>query len=301
MTYLVLRLGVVGTGRVARMHLRAIASLAQVHVSAVAGRTVETARELAGPVGADALDDVASLAGLVDGVIVASPTACHVEHGTTALRAGRATLVELPVAESLAGAEAIATTADGSLVVGAHTSRWLPAIARIGEAIRDGRVGDVRRVSISRSVAPRERSWVDDPLLHHGQHAVDIVRSWLGDVEVLGASATDGAVEFSLAAGETLVDASIVHDAPADEQSIRVIGSRGSLTSDGFGVVRGSGGAGGIELDVSAEAAYARSVLEQDRAFVDAIRFGRVVTPFTETLANVAVVEAVRRRLGHAA
>ncbi len=62
-------------------------------------------------------------AGKPDAVIIATPNSLHVEHGLAAVAAGLPTLVEKPIADSVAGARRLVEAADAAgvpLMVGHH-------------------------------------------------------------------------------------------------------------------------------------------------------------------------------------
>jgi predicted dehydrogenase len=210
-----------------------------------------------------------------------------------------AVLIELPVAGSSTEAAALDDLAAerGALLVGAQTSRWLPAVRRIRAAIRAGRPGPAHRVRIERHVAPRERSWTDDPLLHHGQHAIDTLRLWFGELSIDAARRRDAGRSVTFrghsSAGASF-EVSVAHAAASDVQRIEVHGRDGMLSSDGFGRIEGSGAASGIALDINPAEAYLAAIAAQDRSVIAGVRNGAPGTRFADTLANLRVVEAIR-------
>jgi predicted dehydrogenase len=125
-----LRVAVIGVGHLGRHHARILAALDGVTLAAVVDTSEARAREIAEPLGAPALTDVAAL-GDVDAVVVAVPTEAHAAVAIPFLRRGVAALVEKPLARSLAEADAIiAAAAEGGAVLAVgHTERFNPAVA----------------------------------------------------------------------------------------------------------------------------------------------------------------------------
>jgi 2-hydroxy-4-carboxymuconate semialdehyde hemiacetal dehydrogenase len=193
---------IVGTGPAADEHAWAMAA-ADASVSIVIGRTVDAARVFAQRHGIarsshrleHALDDA------VDAVIVASPSPIHGEQVRTFLRAGKHVLCESPVALSLTTAMELtnaASRADRTLMV-CHTQRYWPGLLELHQRITRGAL-TVRHVAgrlmldrpDSIGAGERRRSWADDILWHHGAHAVDIVMSLIGSVDMSTIRAVSG-------------------------------------------------------------------------------------------------------------
>ena len=96
----------------------------------VADTNLQRAREIAETHGTSVIEDVSSLVGVVDAVVVATPTASHAAVAAPFLDAGTAVLVEKPLARSLEEADALIARArarGATLAVG-HTERFNPAV-----------------------------------------------------------------------------------------------------------------------------------------------------------------------------
>src|SRR6476661_2689949 len=118
----------------------------------------------------------------VDVVIVAGPSETHAEMATASLEAGKHTLVEIPIAMNLSGAEQVVATAkERGLTLGVvHPMRYreerLPIVDRIHRG--EERVSHVQgRFFIRRldnvGATGLQRSWTDNLLWHHTTHLVD--------------------------------------------------------------------------------------------------------------------------------
>lgn len=125
----------------------------------------------------EALDDPE-----VDVVIVAGPSETHAQMALASIEHGKHTLVEIPIAMNLAGAEAVVAAAkDRGLTLGVvHPMRYRQERLPIVERIRAGgeRVSHVQgRFFIHRlsnvGATGLQRTWTDNLLWHHTTHLVD--------------------------------------------------------------------------------------------------------------------------------
>ena len=118
----------------------------------------------------------------VDVVIIAGPSETHADMALAAIEAGKHTLVEIPIAMNLDGAEQVVAAArERGLTLGAvHPMRFrrerAPIIERIGRG--EERVSHVQgRFFIHRlqnvGATGLQRSWTDNLLWHHTTHLVD--------------------------------------------------------------------------------------------------------------------------------
>ena len=97
-----LRVGVVGVGHLGQHHARILASLPDVELVAVVDSRPEQAQTIADKFGSRAVSDYRQLLDRIDAVSIAVPTVLHREVAGTFLSRGIPTLVEKPLASSLA-------------------------------------------------------------------------------------------------------------------------------------------------------------------------------------------------------
>ncbi|MFV0461226.1 MAG: Gfo/Idh/MocA family protein [Actinomycetales bacterium] len=118
----------------------------------------------------------------VDVVIIAGPSETHADMTMRSLTAGKHTLVEIPIAMNLEGAEAaVNLAADRGLTLGVvYPMRYRPERHAIIDRVRTGeeRVSHVHgRFFISRlsnvGATGLQRSWTDNLLWHHTTHLID--------------------------------------------------------------------------------------------------------------------------------
>ncbi|MCA1685183.1 MAG: Gfo/Idh/MocA family oxidoreductase [Planctomycetia bacterium] len=128
-----LRVGVVGVGHLGQHHARVLAAIPGVELVAVADARPGQARAVAERLSTRAFDDYRELLGAVDAVSVAVPTSLHREVAGAFLGRGVATMVEKPLAASLAEAEelvGLARRTKAVLQVG-HIERFNPALSAL--------------------------------------------------------------------------------------------------------------------------------------------------------------------------
>jgi UDP-N-acetyl-2-amino-2-deoxyglucuronate dehydrogenase len=140
------RFGILGPGKVARLHAAALARLSGARLAAVAGRSDERTRALAELHQARAdrgLDELLERGG-VDAVILCTPHPLHRDEAVAAANAGLNVVVEKPMALTPEDCDAMIDAARASGVVLSVVSqrRWYPACRRVKAAIDEGQIGD---------------------------------------------------------------------------------------------------------------------------------------------------------------
>jgi 2-hydroxy-4-carboxymuconate semialdehyde hemiacetal dehydrogenase len=175
----------VGYGMMGAWHTEALKKTDAV-LHTLVGRRPEAAKEFAEKYGYrkwtvsldEALADPA-----IDIVILATPSEQHEDQAIRSLNAGKHTLLEIPIAMSLKGAERVVATAqkNGKIFGMSHPMRFrrereaLRARIKAGEEnIRHiaGRFFIKRLVNVG--ATGYQRSWIDNILWHHFCHFVDL-------------------------------------------------------------------------------------------------------------------------------
>ena len=185
-------------------------------------------------------------------VYVASPNAEHRSLVEAAAAAGKAVLVEKPLAADLHDAEALVKAADGVLLGTAYDQRWHPAHIRLHELLPElGTVTAVRIVYCcwlpadwSPDGRPHDNWRVDrgraggGAAIDLGPHGLDLAGVLLGeDVERLHAitqrrvqdyAVDDGALLHGRTAGGVLVDLHVAYNTPDSlpRRRLEVVGTR---------------------------------------------------------------------------
>ena len=137
--------GIVGPGKVARLHAQAIREIPGATLAGICSRTLEKAREFASGFGANAYTDVPSMVTeeRLDLVIICTPHPNHLLPATEALNAGANVLVEKPLASTLQDCDAMigAARSAGKMLGVISQRRWYPPVIRVRDAIQQGKIG----------------------------------------------------------------------------------------------------------------------------------------------------------------
>ena len=131
------RVGLVGAGPWARaVHARVLAAGPETRLTSVWARRAEAARETAAPYGAAVAASFEELLGSCEAVAFSVPPAVQAELAVRAAEAGKALLLEKPLALDLPSARRLVDAVDGSGVVSqlVLSNRYHPATRRFLEA-----------------------------------------------------------------------------------------------------------------------------------------------------------------------
>ncbi|WP_322998973.1 Gfo/Idh/MocA family oxidoreductase [Castellaniella sp.] len=204
-----LKVALAGAGAFGIKHLDGIARIDGVDVVALVSRDLDKTRAVAQKYGieqsATDLDEVLTRSD-VDAVILCTPTQMHAAQAMACLRAGKHVQVEIPMADSLQDAQALAALAgqSGKVAMCGHTRRFNPSHQYVHQRIQKGEFHiqqmDVqtyffRRTNMNALGEPR--SWTDHLLWHHAAHTVDLFAYQCGS-PVVKANALQGPVHPTL-------------------------------------------------------------------------------------------------------
>ncbi len=203
------KVALVGAGAFGVKHLDGIKNIAGVEVISVIGRDLQKTQEVAKQYGiAHAGIDLADSLAIkdVDAVILCTPTQMHAAQSIACLKAGKHVQVEIPLADSLAGAEEVAAMqkSTGLVAMVGHTRRFNPSHQWVHNKIIACEFNiqqmDVQTYFFRRSnmnALGQARSWTDHLLWHHAAHTVDLFAYQAGSPIVL-ANAVQGPVHPGL-------------------------------------------------------------------------------------------------------
>lgn len=146
-----MRFGVAGLGRIGAVHARNVALHPRAALAAVYDPDTARAASVAEGAGCSVAASFEAMLsdGLVDAVIVASPTNLHAEQAIAAARAGKAVLCEKPISLDLAEARECAKTVTeiGTPFMIALNKRFDPTISELAARVRRGAVGRIEMIS----------------------------------------------------------------------------------------------------------------------------------------------------------
>ena len=181
-----IKVALAGAGAFGVKHLDGIKNIDGVEVVSLIGRDIEKTRETAAKYGIQhTTTNLAESLALkeVDAVILCTPTQMHADQTMACLKAGKHVQVEIPLADSIQGAEAVVAMAKSSGLVAmcGHTRRFNPSHQYVHRQIRAGKFNiqqmDVQTYFFRRTnmnALGQPRSWADHLLWHHAAHTVDL-------------------------------------------------------------------------------------------------------------------------------
>ena len=204
-----IKVALAGAGAFGIKHLDGIKNIDGVEVVSLISRDIEKTKETAAKYGikhvTTSLDESLGLKE-VDAVILCTPTQMHADQTMACLKAGKHVQVEIPLADSIKGANAVAVLAKSSGLVAmcGHTRRFNPSHQYVHKEIATGRFNiqqmDVQTYFFRRTnmnALGQARSWTDHLLWHHAAHTVDLFAYQCGS-PIVKANAVQGPIHPAL-------------------------------------------------------------------------------------------------------
>jgi predicted dehydrogenase len=196
-----LNVGVVGCGRMGKLHTRVFSQMPQVGLVGVHDADPDFAAAAADAYGTKAFDKLEELLSQVSAVVVAVPTRFHLEVARRCIAANVHMLIEKPLAGTAAECEEIATAskAAGLTVQVGHVERFNPAVRAMSRlSTADGNGIVPKFIEVTRVSPLTFRSIDVGVVLDMMIHDIDIVLLLAGgspvaSVEATGVSVIGGA------------------------------------------------------------------------------------------------------------
>ena len=204
-----IKVALAGAGAFGIKHLDAIKLIDGVEVVSLISRDLDKTKETAakygiGHVTTNLADSLAIKE--LDAVILCTPTQMHAEQSIACLKAGKHVQVEIPLADSLTGAEEVVALQKqtGLVAMCGHTRRFNPSHQYVHNKITGGEFNiqqmDVQTYFFRRTnmnALGQARSWTDHLLWHHAAHTVDLFAYQTGS-EIVQANAIQGPIHPTL-------------------------------------------------------------------------------------------------------
>lgn len=191
-----LKFGIIGYGKVAELHAKAIAASHNARLVAVCGRDRAKREAFAARWGVAARETPAEMAGRdgVRAVIVTTPHPQHQDGALAAIGSGCHVLVEKPMAMNPAQCDRMIAAAAGADVrLGVISQRrWYPAVRRVRSAIDDGLLGTPSLAQVTMLGWRDEAYYRSDPwrgkwdtegggvLVNQAPHQLDLLSWFMG-------------------------------------------------------------------------------------------------------------------------
>ncbi len=289
-----MKVALAGAGAFGIKHLEAIQKIDGVEAVSLIGRELGKTKEVADRFGIRHVStDLADSLGLkeVEAVILCTPTQMHANQAIACLKAGKHVQVEIPLADSVKDAEAVAALQKktGLIAMVGHTRRFNPSHQWIHRKIKAGEFKiqqmDVQTYFFRRTnmnALGQPRSWTDHLLWHHSAHTVDLFAYQTGG-QIVAANAIQGPIHPSLGIAMDMsiqlksitgaictLSLSFNNDGPLGT-FFRYIGDSGTYIARYDDLIDGKDN----KIDVSKVDVSTNGIELQDREFFAAIRAGR--------------------------
>ena len=181
-----MKAAVIGVGHLGKHHARILGSIPGVTLAGVVDLNRDRAAEIAKEYGTSSFTDPREIAGL-DLAVIATPTESHVAIAAPLIDSGVHVLVEKPIAQTVAEADALIAAAKSKGVVLAvgHSERFNPAVAAARPYLKDPRFIEVHRLGtqLGRSL---DIDVVLDLMIHDLDLILSMVPSEVETVEAVG-------------------------------------------------------------------------------------------------------------------
>jgi 2-hydroxy-4-carboxymuconate semialdehyde hemiacetal dehydrogenase len=200
-----IRVALAGAGAFGTKHLDAIQLIDGVQVTSIISRDLDKTKVVAAKYGighvTTKLEESLARSD-VDAVILCTPTQMHAAQSQACLAAGKHVQVEIPLADSLAGAQAVAALQrkTGLVAMVGHTRRFNPSHQWVHQRVASGQFNiqqmDVQTYFFRRTntnALGQARSWTDHLLWHHAAHTVDLFAYQAGS-PIVAANAMQGPI-----------------------------------------------------------------------------------------------------------
>jgi len=323
-----LRFGLLGAGRIGRVHAKAIAGAAGAKLAAVADAVPEAAKAIAASYATEVRSVEAIMSAKdVDAVLITTPTDLHAQMIEQAARAGKAIFCEKPIdlsAERVRRCLEVTRAEKAPLMVG-FNRRFDPNFMEARARIDAGAVGEVEMVSIvSRDPGPPPLAYVarsGGMFRDMTIHDFDMAAFLLGEDPVTVFAAASNLVDPAIGAAGDVDSASLVLTTKSGkiaqisnsrratygyDQRIEVHGSKGLVSAENVRATTVEvANADGYRRDPLLNffmTRYTQAYANEIAAFVEALEAGRPMRPSGEDglkallMAEAAVKSLQERR-----
>lgn len=182
-----IRIGVIGTGYLGRLHARVLTEMPEVSVTGFVESNDAVAADVAEALNLRRFASIGELAREIDCAVVATPTVTHFDVARELIEAGRDVMVEKPITATVEDGRRLVELAakHKRIVQVGHVERYNPAITAIAPLLRNVRYIEAERLGVFVG-----RSLDIDVLLDLMIHDLNLVLSLTGarvvDVRAVG-------------------------------------------------------------------------------------------------------------------
>lgn len=316
-----IRIGFIGTGGMAQVHVSQLLELNNVEIAAITDVNADARERFITKARAENVQQFSDYRDMLeqaelDGVIICSPHTLHFEQATAVLEQGLHVLIEKPMTCSSHEAEQLIETAKqtGNIMQVSYQRHFQPEFIYIHDAIAAGKIGKVTSITASLYQqwwrgADDKYSWRKDPklsgggfLMDSGSHVIDALlwTTGLTPIDVRAQLSQQGApVEIDTFTSIRFQEGAIaglnlVGYAPAWHETYVFCGEKGAIFYDN----------NKISLHLSGEEPIVpelpQSTTNPDKNFIDAIRGeDEIRVPGEFALKVVKLSEMVYQSVGY--
>ncbi|HQY44099.1 MAG TPA: inositol 2-dehydrogenase [Paracoccaceae bacterium] len=313
------RFGLLGAGRIGKVHAKAITGDPRAKLVAVADAMAPAAQAISAQYGCDVRTiEAIEVARDIDAVVICTPTDTHADLIERFARAGKAIFCEKPVDLSLSRVRDCLKVVDqtGAKLMVGFNRRFDPHFRAVRAAIDEGRIGKVEMVTItSRDPAPPPASYITvsggifrDMTIHDFDMARFLLGEEIATVQAAGSVLVDpeigvlgdydsASVILTTATGRQCVISNSRRATYGYDQRIEVHGALGSVAAENQRPV---------SIEVATAAGYTRPPLHdffmtryidayaaEIAAFIAAVSDGATISPSGQDgLAALALADA---------
>ncbi len=182
-----LKVGVIGVGYLGKFHAKIYSGLHNVELIGIIDADQQNAANIASQYGGDVYADAEQLLDKVDAVNIVVPTSLHREVAEPFLKAGVHTLVEKPLASSVADSEALVALAKANNVVlqVGHLERFNAGMRCLADNVSNPRYIDAQRLG-QFTVRATDVDVITDLMIHDIDIVLSLVPSVLKSVLATG-------------------------------------------------------------------------------------------------------------------
>jgi len=288
-----MKIALAGAGAFGEKHLDGLKNIDGVEVVSVVGARLEPTQAVADKYGiGHACTDLAEALAQpgVEAAILCTPTQMHAAQAIQCMDAGKHVQVEIPLADSLADAEAVLAKQQetGLVCMVGHTRRFNPSHQYLHRKFTSGEA-QVQQMDVQTYFFRRKninakgeaRSWTDHLLWHHAAHTVDLFAYQAGPIVQANAIqgpihpelgiAMDMSIQLKSESGAICtLSLSFNNDGPLGT-FFRYICDNGTWIARYDDLVTGKE----EPIDLTGVAVSSNGIELQDREFIAAIREGR--------------------------
>lgn len=210
-----LKIAIIGAGFISQYHVDGLRAAGGADVCCVVGRRAEPTRLRAMELGIDRAEtDLSAILSddSLNAVVIASPDGLHKQQAIAAMRAGKAVLLQKPMALDTSECRQILDVAaeTGKLLTVSFMHRYFPEVRWLRRLVAEGRLGAIHSVRIRNATPGADwASWFYSPgqvaggvVMQLGVHGIDLCQHLFGEIREVSAMSVTAAGRRKLRDGQ---------------------------------------------------------------------------------------------------